>query len=74
MKMGEISNLVIGLGVISFGVHLLLYTGAYSYKQRMYVQFISSPIKEIFGICCILWGLYLAYIVIKAYLKQKKSK
>lgn len=74
MKWSEISNLVVGLGVISFGLHLLFYTGAYSWKQRMYVQFVSSPIKEIFGLCCILWGLGLIYLVIKAFLKQKKLK
>jgi len=72
MKLNEISNLVIGLGVISFGLHLLFYTGGYSWKQRMYVQFVSSPVKEIFGVACILWGLGLIYLVGRAYLKNKK--
>jgi hypothetical protein len=74
MKWNEISNLVIGLGVISFGLHLLFYTEAYSLKQRMYVQFVSSPVKEIFGVACILWGLGLIGLVVRADLKKRKSK
>ena len=62
------------MGVISFGLHLLFYTGAYSWKQRMYYQYVSSPVKEIFGVGCILWGLVMIYLVAKAYAKQKNTK
>jgi hypothetical protein len=65
MKNDNIVNLVVAIGVILFGVNLLVYTGAYSYKTRAYVEFLPSPIKEIFGVLCIIWGSYFAYVVFK---------
>lgn len=60
MKNNDIANIVIAIGGIYFGVKLLLYTGAYSYKSRMYVQFVPSPIKDIVGIFAFYGGCILA--------------
>lgn len=62
-------NMLIAIIVIGIGLNLIFHTGTYSYRNHMYVQFISSPIKEIFGILCMLWGLYLAYIIIRGHRK-----
>lgn len=69
MTKNERINLVIAVIVIGIGLNLIFHTGTYSYRNHLYVQFVDSPIKEIFGIICVLWGVYLAFIITKGHLK-----
>ena len=73
MNKNDIGCLAVALGIIYFGINLFMSTGAYSYKSRAYVQFISSPYKEIFAVCCIAWGFYFIYVMVRAYIKRRGS-
>jgi len=63
--------LILSCGIILTGCVFIFFESAWSFRQRHEVVFLSSPIREIVGVFCILWGAYFLFDALRK-LKQKK--
>lgn len=74
MKKQELINLLIALGFIGIGVKIFFLEGpgGYSHKQRMFIEYPPSPIREIFGSFCILLGIYFCFVIYRSRTNKKK--
>jgi len=73
MKKQELINVAIALGFIGIGLKIfyLKGDGGYSHRQQMFIAYPASPIREIFGILCILLGVYFCSVIYRGRTNKK---
>ena len=65
---------ILSLGIALTGLVFVLFDSAWSFRQKKEIIFLSSPIKEIMGAACIVWGLWFLVVSIRAWkIERKKS-